>query len=226
MEIFYLIDFENVQNKGLENIDSLSKTEHVHIFSTKNAINIRMDIVFSKEIDIQGHIVPDGNQSLDMHLVSYLGYLLGIHGKQCVYVIVSKDTDYDNIIKFWKEKGYSNISREQKIPKVSTKQKKTLQSVSTTTTKTVNNKISVRMAYNFSGKDRSDLNQFMQRGLSDKGYKGDDINKICKYVVDHCNDEKILSGIHNDLKEKYVNYREVYKDVKSIFEKFVSRRVK
>ena len=26
-------------------------------------------------------------QSLDMHLVSYLGYLLGVYGKECSYVI-------------------------------------------------------------------------------------------------------------------------------------------
>lgn len=126
METFYLIDFENVHNEGLENIDSLTKTEHVHIFSTKNAQNIRMDIVFSRGIDIEGHIVPVRKQSLDMHLVSYLGYLLGIHGKQCAYVIVSKDTDYDNIIKFWKEEGYPNISRKQKIPGTSTNQKKSV----------------------------------------------------------------------------------------------------
>ena len=70
METFYLVDFENVHNEGLENIDSLKKTEHVHIFSTENALNIRMDIVFSKGIDIKGHIVPASKQSLDMHLVS------------------------------------------------------------------------------------------------------------------------------------------------------------
>lgn len=115
METFYLIDFENVHNEGLKNINSLRKNEHVHIFSTENALNIRMDIVFSRGIDIEGHIVPVRKQSLDMHLVSYLGYLLGIHGKQCAYVIVSKDTDYDNIIKFWKGEGYLNISRKQKI---------------------------------------------------------------------------------------------------------------
>ena len=98
METFYLIDFENVHNEGIQNVDLLSKTDHVHIFSTENALNIRMDIVFSKGIDINGHIVPVRKQSLDMHLVSYLGYLLGVNGKHCVYVIVSNDKDYDNII--------------------------------------------------------------------------------------------------------------------------------
>ena len=104
MEVYYLIDFENVHNEGLENIDSLTKNEHLYIFSTENALNIRMDILFSRGIDMKGHIVPAGKQSLDMHLAAYLGYLLGIHGKECAYVIISKDTDYDNIISFGKEK--------------------------------------------------------------------------------------------------------------------------
>lgn len=225
METFYLIDFENVHNEGLENIDSLTQTEHVHIFSTKNALNIRMDLVFSKGINIEGHIVPVRKQSLDMHLVSYLGYLLGIYGKECAYVIVSKDTDYDNIIKFWKEKGYQNISRKQKIQGTSTNQK-TTQSVVTTTTQTANSKISEGMAYDFSGEDRSELNQFMQRGLVAMGYSGKDANRICKYVVAHCNDERVLSGIHNDLKEGYNNYNEIFEDVKTILEKFVSSKSK
>lgn len=226
METFYLIDFENVHNEGLENIDSLTKTDHVHIFSTENALNIRMDIVFSKGIDIQGHIVPVRKQSLDMHLVSYLGYLLGIHGKQSAYVIVSKDTDYDNIIKFWKEEGYQNISRKQKLQGTSASQKKTVQTVATTTTRTANSKISAGMAYDFSGDDRSELNVFVQHGLVAMGYPHNDANKICKYVVAHCNDERILFGIHNDLRNEYDNYLKIYEDVKQILEKFVSSKGK
>lgn len=226
METFYLIDFENVHNGGLKNIDSLTKNEHVHIFSTENALNIRMDIVFSRGIDIKGHIVPVRKQSLDMHLVSYLGYLLGIHGKQCAYVIVSKDTDYDNIIKFWKGEGYPNISRKQKIPVISTNQKKTVQSVAAATTQKTNSKISTGMAYDFSGKDRSELNVFMQRGLVAMGYSSSDANRICKYVISHCNDERMLSRIYNDLKNEYNDYLEVYEDVKSILGKFISSKSK
>ncbi len=225
METFYLVDFENVHNEGLENIDSLTQTDHVHIFSTENALNIRMDLVLSKGIDIEGHIVPVRKQSLDMHLVSYLGYLLGIHGKGCSYVIVSKDTDYDNIIKFWKEKGYSNISRKQKISGTLTNQK-TAHPVAATTIPSANSRISEGMAYDFSGEDRSELNLFMQRGLAAKGYLKNDVNKICKFVVAHCNDERILSGIHNDLKNERDNYLKEYEDVKTILEKFVKSKSK
>ncbi len=226
MEVYYLIDFENVHNEGLENIDSLTKNEHLYIFSTENALNIRMDILFSRGIDMKGHIVPAGKQSLDMHLAAYLGYLLGIHGKECAYVIISKDTDYDNIIKFWKGEGYSHISRKQKIPGVSSNQKKAAASAAAMTDQTINNKISVGMAYDFSGNDRSELNVFMQHGLIGMGYLSSDANRICKYVVAHCNDARMLKGIHNDLKNEFNNYLEIYEDVKTILGKFVRSKSK
>lgn len=211
MEVYYLIDFENVHNEGLENIDSLTKKEHLYIFSTENALNIRMDILFSRGIDMKGHIVPAGKQSLDMHLVSCLGYLLGIYGKQCAYVIISKDTDYDNIIEFWKKQGYSHISRKPRIPGGSANQ-------------TLNNKIVAGMSYNFSGKERSELNVFMQHKLIAMGYLSSDANRICKHVVAHCNDERMLIGIHNDLRNDYSDYLEVYEDVKTILAKFIPSR--
>lgn len=226
METFYLIDFENVHNEGITNIDSLTKDDHVHIFSTQNALNIRQDI-FWLNGDIQSHLVPVRNQSLDMHLVSYLGYLLGVHGKQCSYVIVSKDTDYDNIIAFWKEDGYTNISRKQAIPGRTNVQKKTnIQTTHNTVNQAVNNKISAGMDYEFSGDDRSELNIYMQRGLMAMGYDRNVSNRICKYVIAHCNDERMLNGIHNDLKKEWNDCSKVYEDVKSILSHFVASKSK
>lgn len=200
MKTFYLVDFENVHNEGLENIAALKQTEQVHIFSTKNAMNIRKDIVYTKGIDVKEHIVPVRSQSLDMHLVSYLGHLLGIYGKQCSYIIVSKDTDYDNIINFWKKEGWFNISRRAKI--LETAQKKT--------------------APNFSGNDRRALNVFMQRKLVGMGYISNVAQIICKCVIAHCNDKQMLVEIHNKLKNEFTDYRDVYRDVKDILKEFVS----
>lgn len=231
METFYLIDFENVHNEGIKNIDKLSREDHVHIFSTQNALNIRQD-VFWLNGDIQSHLAPVRKQSLDMHLVSYLGHLLGIHGKQCAYVIVSKDKDYDNIISFWKQEGYINISRKSEIAgktvqKTTTAQKVTQSGGSRTTAQTVNSKISSGMSYKFLGDDRSELNLFMQHGLMEMGYNSNTSNRICKYVVAHCNDERMLNGIHNDIRAEFSDdYTDVYEDVKSILEKFVLSKSK
>lgn len=224
MDIFYLIDFENVHNNGIENIDCLTKEDHVHIFSTQNALDIRPDI-FWLNGDIQSHLVPARKQSLDMHLVSYFGYLLGIHGRQCSYVIVSNDTDYDNIIKYWKEEGYQNISRKQKLPIVKTPVQANLQTAKKNESQTSNRKIRTGMAYEFSGDDRSRLNLFMQHELISRGHSGAVASKVCKYVIAHCNDEQILFGIHNDIKAAFEdNNTEIYSDVKSILEKFVSSK--
>lgn len=227
METYYLIDFENVHNDGISNIESMTKSDHVHIFSTQNATNIRQDI-FWLNGDIKSHLVPVRKQSLDMHLVSYLGHLLGVYGKECSYVIVSKDKDYDNIIKFWKEEGYPNISRKEKLPGNAPAQKKATSTTTQTSsnTQTVNSKISAGMAYKFEGDDRSELNLFMQHGLVAMGYDRNSANRICKYVIAHCNDERMLNGIHNDLKSAFDDYSEVYEDVKSILEKFVQSKSK
>lgn len=189
METFYLVDFENVHNEGLENIDSLSKTDHVHIFSTEKALNIRMDIVFSKGADIKGHIVPTRKQSLDMHLVSYLGHLLGIHGRQCAYVIVSKDTDYDNIIKFWKEEGYQNISRQQKIAGTLANQKKTVQTVVAT--------VSYK---NQDEKRESQVRSFFGQHFKKKIYT-DNKEKIIGIIIN----AKSKQQINNQLMKLYAN---------------------
>lgn len=221
METFYLVDFENVHNEGIENIDNLTKEDHVHIFSTQNALNIRTDI-FWLDGDIQSHLVPMRKQSLDMHLVSYLGYLLGIHSKQCAYVIVSKDTDYDNIIKFWKEEGYQNISRKQNI--TSFKPHKKGDSTATINADSINahNKINDKAAHKLSGNDRCKLNTFLQHELIDIGYSGKDANRICKYIIGHCNDERMLSEIHNDIRLNFENYEDIYKDAKAVLKKYFS----
>lgn len=221
METFYLIDFENVHDNGIANIENMTKTDHVHIFSTQNAMNIRTD-VFWINGDIKSHLVPVRKQSVDMHLVSYLGYLLGIHGKNCSYVIISKDKDYDNIIKFWKEEGYPNISRKEKLPKNAPSQKKKTQIISQhqSNSQTVNEKISGGMAYKFDGADRSELNLFMQHALVAMGYDKKSANIICKIVVAHCNDTKRLDRIYNDLKNEFDDYETVQEDVKAIYEKF------
>lgn len=227
-ETFYLIDFENVHNDGIANIEDLSKGDHVHIFSTENALNIKTEVFWRKDDMVTPHLVPAGPQSLDMHLVSYLGYLLGRKGKQCTYKIISKDKGYDNIIRFWKEEGY-NIIRESEIKsrKVNPQNKITTQTTNTRNSlyaQTGNNRISAGMNYEFSGADRSKLNEFMQHELVALGYDSNTSNWICKIVVAHCNDDRMLSGIHNDIKKEWSDCSEVYEDVKSILEKFATTK--
>ena len=60
--------------------------------------------------------VPAGKQSADIHIGSYIGYLAGINkGRDCSIVVVSKDTDFDNVIKFWKKELSISVSRKKKL---------------------------------------------------------------------------------------------------------------
>lgn len=115
MEKYYLIDYENVHGNGLNGCDQLTNTDHVYLFYTANVPNIPWDIEDSHgKADINKVKVSGGKQSLDMHLVSWLGYLIGHNKDRCVYIIISKDKDYDKIINFWKEKDVS-IFRQASI---------------------------------------------------------------------------------------------------------------
>ena len=106
-ETYYLIDFENVGLKGLEGAQNLTKNDWVHLFSTRNAPKINTATLANfNATNLLVHEVPAKSQSVDMHLVSYLGYLLGSHETAPQIVILSNDTDYDDIVSFWNiEKG-------------------------------------------------------------------------------------------------------------------------
>ena len=59
--------------------------------------------------------VPAGSQSLDMHLISFVGYAIGLGGEKYNYIVISKDKDYDNVISFWKSKCGISIKRQAAI---------------------------------------------------------------------------------------------------------------
>lgn len=86
--------------------------------------------------------------------------------------------------------------------------------------------ISTGLSYTLSGSDRSKLNLYIQHALTDDyDYTIRDANKICKYVIAHCNEERMLSGLHNDIRANFPNcYEEVYSDVKKILREFVGDR--
>lgn len=117
IETYYLIDFENVNDAGLVCSKKLGSHNHIHIFSTKNSPKISLEMLTAfNGVDLNVHIIPAGKQSLDMHLIAYLGYLIGENASQeCKYVIVSKDNDYNNIISFLKKITSSTITRQSGI---------------------------------------------------------------------------------------------------------------
>lgn len=115
-ETYYLIDFENVGPKGLEGAGKLTTADQVHLFSTSQAAKITTATLANfNATKLLVHEVPAGSQSVDMHLVSFLGYLLGSRSSAPQIVIVSNDSDYDDIVSFWKAEKGVVIQRRDKL---------------------------------------------------------------------------------------------------------------
>lgn len=211
IETYYLIDYENVGSDGLSGCDKLSETDHIIIFFTKNAKRIDMsEIADHGEAEFEMIEVPAGKQSADIHIGSYLGYLTGINkGKSCSIVIISKDTDFDNIIKFWKKEPGVKLSRAQKI-KVSTPNATTAKQ--TTPTRKTNTKVS--------GAEKTKLNQEVMQAVREAGFDASISNRVAQLVTGLYGKERLKIEVHNALREQYTNYLEVYGAIKPVLSKY------
>lgn len=206
IETHYLIDFENVHGDGLTGCKDLGKTDHIVIFFTQNANKLDMsDISDHGDSELEMIKVASGNQSTDMHIVSYLGYLVGKYGKNCKVIIISKDTDYDNVIKFWKEKTGITISRKDQIKKKSTTKTKTA----------TTNRKSTKAAR----EEKTKLNQDVMKAVSAAGFDASVANTTAQIAAGYFGEEHILSEVHNALRERYKNYLDVYSSVKPVLSK-------
>lgn len=222
IETHYLIDFENVHEDGLICSKKLTQHDHIHIFSTTNAPKISLEKLASfNHAEQFSHVIPAGKQSLDMHLVSYLGYLIGLNtNNRCKYIIISRDTDYDNVISFFKTIAPLNITRRNAMGVVSkpvTVKKAVSAQVSANkaaaTTKKKNKAASA-------AKNKTQLNSNIQKAVSKAGYDSSTINKVASIVVKHYGESEISSNILNELRQTYPDkYCDIYLVIKSIINK-------
>ena len=218
IETYYLVDYENVGSDGLSGLDKLDKSAHIHLFYTENAKRIKLDIFESHgEAEFVTHKVPVGKQSADMHLVSFLGYIIGINkGMDCSYVIVSKDTDFDNIIKYWKENTKVKVQRSQKIKQATVKQ------AAPTKQPTVTKAGSSKVTKKVNKADKTKLNQEIQQALSKaRCYDNKVISDVAQIVGSHYGKESLLVDVHNSLRAKYTDYLEVYETIKGVVSRYV-----
>ncbi|MCH5249469.1 MAG: hypothetical protein J1E98_06035 [Lachnospiraceae bacterium] len=222
VETYYLIDYENVNEDGLTGSEKLGSHDHVLIFSTKNASKISIGKLNDfNSVDLSSHEIPAGNQSLDMHLVSYLGYLIGTNNNnKCEYIIISKDTDYDNIISFWKTHNILNIKRKDSInaeENIADNNKNTSETViasDKTDTSAKNNKVKIDPEM------KTQLNNKVQQAIRKAGYTQSVTNKVTSIVLTHYGNDTFASNVHNELRENYTDYLDLYKIVKPIISKY------
>ena len=112
--------------KASKDSEKLRETDIIHLFYTDNSRKIDLDIINDHgEANLVTHKVPTGNQSADMHLGSYLGYLIGKEctgqDEECKIVVISKDTGFDHIIEFWKDrKKCENFQKREDFRKTDT----------------------------------------------------------------------------------------------------------
>ena len=110
MRHFFLVDYENVKEKGLEGFFSLRRKDTVYVFYSVNQQKISMEFIqtlrkgfFNPKIEYV--YVRAGKQSLDMQLSSFLGYLISENGTfACDYTIVSSDRDFLHVLDFWNDR--------------------------------------------------------------------------------------------------------------------------
>ncbi len=101
----YLVDYENVNQKGINGINQLKLTENdsVIIYYSNNANSLTFELhkeLMRSNAKIEYRkITNEGKNALDFILVCDLGGFVALKPEEHYY-IVSKDNDYDNVIKY------------------------------------------------------------------------------------------------------------------------------
>ena len=109
----YLVDYENVGLKGLEYISRIGKDDQIHVFSSQNTQKISMNDLAKLQLEhFMIHNVPSGRETLDKHLLTYLGCLIGLNNAGHRYIIVSKDKGFDSVIQSLKKEQKVDVRRQ------------------------------------------------------------------------------------------------------------------
>ena len=118
MSVQYLVDYENVHETGLQGMDLLTPEDNVYILHTSLTDKIALSTLDNVQAWVRVIPVSPGSQSLDMHLASFLGYLIGKEeDPETRYAIVSNDTDYWGITSYW-NKIYQRSDKVQCVRNV------------------------------------------------------------------------------------------------------------
>ena len=202
IKTYYLIDYENVGSEGFKGCEKLRETDIIHLFYTDNSRKIDLDIINDHgEAKLVTHKVPTGNQSADMHLGSYLGYLIGKEctgqDEECKIVVISKDTGFDHIIQFWRDEKKAEISRREKISGKQSAQK--------------------IIDIDTSAKKSQQVRQQIASTLHNAGMSKEVVNYVSCLIEQNAGEEKRKQEIHNAVVSKYGDEkgREIYRSIKN-----------
>ncbi len=174
-----------------------------------------------------------------MHIISFLGYLIGRFGQEGRYVIVSNDTDFDKVLQYWKESAGADVRRgrsiryilggsqakttEKKAADKKPAEKKTgakkAADKKPAEEKTDGKKTTEKKTGGRKTDGQKKVEKELQKALSDAEFEPVVIDEVTAFVNSHYGDDEFLTKIHNDLRKKYENYLEVYEIIKPILGK-------
>lgn len=109
---YYLIDYENTGENGLDGLTELESNDRVVIFYSENADKMSFDL-HRKLQECRGviefrKIATGKKNALDFQLAAYLGYLMAKEEKGRFF-IVSRDLGYEVLLDFWKDRNIKLI---------------------------------------------------------------------------------------------------------------------
>ena len=212
MKTYFLIDHENVNKKEhFEGCEKISKDDEVIVFYSKDSLSMDLDIIskLNKPDIYKVEKGKKGDQSLDKHLLSYLGFLIGqnSYNKDIIYVILSKDLGYDLIGDFWKAKGNYKIVRKESFGEYFGIKPTPKKPASTeTSTKTVAKKQAETKEAQVDKEEaikqkRGEVLSILKNNLNEKEIGKENVGNILNFV-------------HNHIKEKGKIYLELVKTLK------------
>ena len=222
--------------------EGLSKDDLIFIFYTASTETITLDNI--NQLNKSGCKyelikVPAGSQSLDMHLISFVGYAVGLGVEKYNYIVISKDKDYDNVISFWKSKCGISIKRQaainvssvkNAIPNIDTsidnqnnpvqELPQTIQSQIDSNGKTVDESPSeIVENVDINVQLPSDLKQDLEDLILNSGRSQEMAVKVEKAVADGIKEEMALSSIHFNHKAVTDDFHEIYELIKPLVKK-------
>lgn len=124
---YYLVDYENVKNAGLNGVSKLPENDVVCIFYTDKAdsltFGLHKRLNESAATIIYKKVTNGTKNALDFQLSSYLGYI--IHENEDSpynYFVVTKDNGFECLVKFWGNKAnvklVENVAKDIKHPEL------------------------------------------------------------------------------------------------------------
>lgn len=109
MKRTYLIDSENINDIWVEILNSLEEKDEILVFYTDKSAHMGYDRIIRlmelKRGTVRWIRCFEGQNALDFQLVTELGSRISQEPKR-EYIIVSNDTGYDAVVRYWQQKEY------------------------------------------------------------------------------------------------------------------------